>query len=273
MEKLQEQGHHSLQIIQTQNKISKLSTLSGCDYPGYSFLLKVFLCMDCFGICPVLVQGLAPTHRYRPRNSLRTLGLVRQWQRNTVKNSTHICFQVLSTAVNEVTCAGKGQVLTQSTTIQVQTAGKWFKCLDSQEQVLTFFFPVIFHSFRTWVALPRERKNKTFQQKFGCEKEPVWSWSVSNLLAEQHFYLLRIHLCGENKMDTAAYLLLSYLFWLHYSQWMVYLALLGFYGLHCTKWLCAMKSITKHKTQKNQNSNLLPEKESISAPLRQHWVH
>lgn len=51
-----------MQIVQTQNTISKLSTLSGCDYPGYSFIWNVFLCMGCFGICRVLVQG--PTTRY-----------------------------------------------------------------------------------------------------------------------------------------------------------------------------------------------------------------
>lgn len=85
----QDRRHHSVQIVQTQNTISKLSALSGCDNPGYSFLLKVFLCMGCFGICPVLAQG---TCMCCPRNLLRTVGSVRQWQKNRTKTSTHIIY-------------------------------------------------------------------------------------------------------------------------------------------------------------------------------------
>lgn len=123
--------------------------------------------------------------------------------------------------------------------MQLQTAHKWVECLDSWEQALTFFFPVIFHSFRTWVALPIERKDKTFQQKFGYKKEQVCSTMLSHLLAGQHFHLwLGILLCGQNKAGAATFLLPSYSFWL-----ITLCTVDGLpgtatsYGLHSTKWL------------------------------------
>lgn len=93
-----------------------------------------------------------------------------------------------------------------------------YKQLTSDLNALTLkskFLP----SFSLSYSIPLEpelrclKKEKTFQQKFSCEKEPMCSWSVSNLLAEKHFILLWILLCGENKMDTAA-CLLSFFF--HY---------------------------------------------------------
>lgn len=73
------------------------STVSGCDYPGCSCLVKVLLHMGCFGIRSVLVQGLPPTqmHTYvLSQKFSQNTGLETQQQMNRIKNNTHICFPV-----------------------------------------------------------------------------------------------------------------------------------------------------------------------------------